>query len=86
MATSPASDDEASSPENAAIAIVNANRTCSAFGVPASDAGCVSTSELNTSARPSTTISSCTARSAKITNAARSQRRDPAPRMLTQAT
>ena len=85
-ATSPASADEASRPENAAIAIVNANSTCSAFGDPASDAGSVSTSGSNSSASPSTTISSCRARSANTTIAARSQRREPAPRTLTQAT
>ena len=85
-ATSPASADEASRPENAAIAIVNANSRCSASGVPATAAGSVSTCGSSTSARPRTTTSSCSARSANTTNAARSQRREPAPRRLTQAT
>ncbi len=85
-ATSPASAEEASRPENAAIAIVNANSSSSAPGEPASAAGSVSTSGSSSSARPSTTISSCTARSANTTTAARSQRREPAPRMLTHAT
>ena len=85
-ATSPASADDASRPENAAIAIVNANSSSSTSGVPAICAGSLSTSGSSSSARPSTTTRSCRPRSATTANAARSQRREPAPRMLTQAT
>ena len=63
-ATSPASAEDASRPENAAIAIVKAKSTCSAPGEPATDAGSVSTSGSNRSASPSRMIKSCTARSA----------------------
>jgi hypothetical protein len=85
-ATSPASDEEASRPENAAMAIVNANSRCSASGDPASAPGSVRTSGSNSSASPNTMITSWIPRSATTTSAARSHRRDPAPRMLTHAT
>ena len=85
-ATSPASAEDASSPEKAAIAIVNANRMSSTPGAPAIAAGSVSTSGSSSSASPRITIRSWTTRSASTTNAARPQRREPAPRALTSAT
>jgi hypothetical protein len=71
-ATSPARLDEASSPLKAAMASVKANSTSSVVGVPPMASGSVNTRESNSSASPSTTISSCSAMSAITITAVRS--------------
>ena len=64
----------------------NAKTMSSSDGAPAIEAGSVSTSGWNSSARPSATSSSCRTRSPSTSTAARSKRRGPPPRIAVKAT
>ena len=73
-------------PENATSTSGNANTMSSSEGEPAIEAGSVSTSGWNTSAKPSTSTSNWTSRSASTSTAARSNRRGLGPRIAVNAT